>query len=303
MKKFNSIIAIVAMAFAISNVNAQSPEMIKGGSFKMSDMSSWTIGTSSTGESGNVTFGNTTDLPTGSKSTTCVKFNHGGAGTTEIQMYQRVHLIAGEIYQISAKLKAILPSQAGRAVQVYVCEDAKPDNGTKFTDAIINTGSRTKDVALFLEAWPFDMGNTDASTINGDFPLSTAGPGSDLMSPFVDGDYLVLFKIGEWSNPDPFSVTVSDLSLFNTAFAAVPRVNSANIHIFPTVISNNVLILETRGLENCKLSISNLNGQSIYNSNLTAGRTTLNTSFLKSGMYMVQVSNGAESTFAKIVIQ
>ena len=102
---------------------------------------------------------------------------------------------------------------------------------------------------------------------------------------------------------DPFSVTVSDLSLLNTSASAVPRVNSDNIHIFPTVISDNILILETKGLENCKLSISNLNGQSLYNRDLTAGRTTLNTSFLKGGMYLVQVTNGAESTITKIVIQ
>jgi len=303
MKKIYIIVAIAFLAIVSTKVSAQSAEMIKGGSFKISDLKSWIIGTSSTGETGDVTFGNTIDLPTGSKNTTCVKFNNGGAGTAEIQMYQRVHLIAGEIYQVSAKLKAVLPSQSGRAVQVYICEDAQPDNGTKFTDAIINTGTRTKDVALFLEAWPFSMGNTDPSTINGDFPLSTAGPGSDLMSPFVDGDYLVLFKIGEWGNPDPFAVTVSDFSLFNTSVSAIPRVNSDNIHIFPTVISNNTLILETKGLENCKLSITSLNGQSLYTSNLTVGRTTLNTSFLKSGIYLVQVTSGVESTIAKIVIE
>lgn len=303
MKTIYIIVAIVFLAILNIKVSAQSPEMIKGGSFKSTDRSSWVIGTSSIGEAGDISFGNMTDVPTGSKNNTCVKFNNGGAGTTEVQMYQRVHLIAGEVYQISAKLKAVLPSMAGRAVQIYICEDAQPDNGTKFTDAIINTGTRTKDVALFLEGWPFSMGNTDPSTIDGDFPLSPAGPGSDLFSPFVDGDFLILFKVGEWGNPDPFSVTVSDLSLFNTAFAAIPRVNSANIHIFPTVISNNVLILETKGLENCKLSITNLNGQSIYNSNLTTGRTTLNTSFLKCGLYIVQVTNGVESTIAKIVIQ
>ncbi len=303
MKKNYILVVIACLAIAGTKVSADSPEMIKGGSFKTSDLSSWIIGTSSTGETGDVSFGNVIELPKGSKSTTCVKFNNGGAGTSEVQMYQRVHLIAGEIYQVSAKLKAVLPSMAGRAVQVYICEDAKPDDGTKFTDAIINTGSRTKDVALFLEAWPFSMGNTDASILNGDFPLSTVGPGSDLMSPFVDGDYLVLFKIGEWGNADPFSVSVSDLSLYDTSLAALPRVNSDNIHIFPTVISNNALIVETKGLENCKLSITYLNGQSLYTTKLTAGRTTLNTSFLKSGMYLVQVSNGAESTITKIVIQ
>lgn len=303
MKKIYSILVIACIALTNSTVNAGAPEMIKGGSFKMSDMSSWTIGVSSTGEAGDVNFGNTTELPKGSKNTTCVKFNNGGAGFTEIQMYQRVDLVAGEVYEISAKLKAVLPSMAGRAVQIYICEDAQPDNGTKFTDAIINTGSRTKDVALFLEAWPFSMGNTDPSAINGEFPLSAAGPGSNLFSPFNDGKFLILFKIGEWGNPDPFSVSVSDLSLLNTSAAAIPRVNSDNIHIFPTVISNNTLILETKGLENCKLSITNLNGQSLYNSSLNSGRTTLNTSFLKSGMYVVKISNGAETTIAKIVIQ
>jgi hypothetical protein len=303
MKRIYIIVAIAAMAIVSTKVSAQSPEKIKGGSFKMSDMSSWTIGVSKTGEVGDAAFGNTTELPQGSKNTTCVKFSHGGAGFSEVQMYQRVDLVAGEVYKISAKLKAILPSMAGRAVQIYLCEDAEPDSGTKFSDAIINTGSRTKDVALFLEAWPFSMGDTDPSNIDGDFPLSAAGPGSDLFSPFNDGKYLVLFKIGEWGNPDPFSVSVSDLSLVNTSASAVSRVNSDNIHIFPTVISDNFLIIETKGIENSKLSITNLNGQSLYNSNLSLGRTTLNTSFLKSGMYLVKVTNGDESSISKIVIE
>lgn len=301
MKKIFSIIVIGCLALTNSNIVAQSGEMIKGGSFKMSDMSSWIIGTNAQGVSGDVAFGNTSELPAGSKSTTCVKFNHDGG--SEIQMYQRVLLQAGEIYQVSAKLKAILPTIAGRAVQLYICEDAQPDNGTKFTDAIINTGTRTKDVALFLEGWPFSMGSAAPSTINGAFPLSTAGPGSDLFSPFVSGEFLILFKVGEWGNSVPFSVSVSDLSLVNTSAAALSRVNSDNIHIFPTVVSDNTLILETKGLENCNLSITSLNGQSIYKSVLGAGRTTLNTAFMKNGMYLVKVTKGTETTIAKITIQ
>ncbi len=301
MKKIYSIVVIACLALTMSTVSATGPEMIKGGSFKSTDMSSWIIGVNAEGVAGNVAFNNTTELPTTSKSTTCVKFNY--EGTSEIQMYQRVRLLAGEIYQVSAKLKAVLTSQAGRAVQIYICEDAEPDNGTKFTDAIINTGTRTKDVSLFLEGWPFSMGNADPISLNGAFPLSAAGPGSDLFSPFNDGFFLILFKVGAWGNSNPFSVTISDLSLINTSAAAVPRVNSDNIHIFPTVVSNNTLIIETKGLEKSKLEITNLNGQSLYTSSLVAGRTVFNTSFLKSGMYMVQVSNGTESTIAKIVIQ
>jgi hypothetical protein len=300
MRKNFLIIVIGCLALTNSNIVAQSGEMIKGGSFKMSDMKFWTIGTNKEGLTGDVIFGNTTELPAGSKNTTCIKVNQDGS--SEFQMYQRVLLEAGEIYQISARLKAILTGMNGRAVQIYIAEDAQPDNGTKFTDAIINTGTRTKDVALFLEGWPFS-GAADPVNINGNFPLSAAGPGSDLFSPFVTGEFLILFKIGAWGAKDPYSVSISDLSLVNTAAAAVPRVNSDNIHIFPTFISNNTLILETKGLENCKLSITNLNGQSIYNSVLGSGRTTLNTSFLKSGMYLVKITNGTESTIAKITIQ
>lgn len=300
MKKIFSIIVIGCLALTNSNIVAQSGEMIKGGSFKMSDMSFWTIGTNKEGITGDVIFGNTTQLPAGSKNTTCIKVNQDGS--SEFQMYQRVLLEAGEIYQISARLKAILTGMNGRAVQIYIAEDAQPDNGTKFTDAIINTGTRTKDVALFLEGWPFS-GAADPVNINGNFPLSVAGPGSDLFSPFVTGEFLILFKIGAWGAKDPYSVSISDLSLVNTAAAAVPRVNCDNIHIFPTVVSDNILILETKGLDNCNLSITNLNGQSIYNSVLGSGRTTLNTSFLKSGMYLVKITNGIESTIAKISIQ
>jgi hypothetical protein len=282
------------------SLKAQTGEMVKGGNFKFTDMSAWTFGTNAAGESGGIEFGNTTDVPAGSKNTTCVKFTFNGRGTPEVQMYQRVKLRAGEIYKISARLKAS-GDMATRAAQIYVALDAQPDNGTMFSDAVMNTGVRSKAMALYLEGWPFSMSGPEVD-INGEFPLSGDGPGTELMSPDADGDYLVLFKVGGWGALDPFSVTVSDLSLINIAYSAVKNMNSDKFSVYPGIISNNRLYVNSIGLDNSELKISSISGQSVLQQKVNSGKTTIDTGFLGSGMYLIQVSNGNENYINKIII-
>jgi hypothetical protein len=195
MKIFNKLCMLFFGLLAMSSLNAQT-ELIKGGTFKSSDISQWTLGVNANGQSGSAAFGNTVNLPTGSVSTTSVKLTHNGVGMPEVQLYQRVRLLAGQVYKLSAKVN-VSGVMSNRALQVYVAKDSTPDNGTMFSDAIMNTGLRTKSVALFLEGWPF-AGNAGTVSLNGAFPISTVGPGTDLIAPDESGDYLVLIKMGQW---------------------------------------------------------------------------------------------------------
>ena len=84
MKIFNKLCVLFLGLLAMSSLNAQT-ELIKGGTFKSTYISQWTLGVNSAGQSGSAAFGNTVNLPTGSVSTTSLKLTHNGVGTPEVQ--------------------------------------------------------------------------------------------------------------------------------------------------------------------------------------------------------------------------
>ena len=77
---------------------------------------------------------------------------------------------------------------------------------------------------------------------------------------------------------------------------------NSNISIYPTVIANNVLNISNSVKGNYEVSISNINGQAMYTNKLNSGNVSINTSFLKTGMYLVRVSNGIENYVQKVII-
>lgn len=294
MKKIYILSFVTVMLLTVSHIKAQTGEVIKGGSFKTSDMSSWIIGVNKNGQPTNVAFGNTVDLPAGSKNTTSVKFTNGGAGTPEIQMYQRVKLFGGVTYKISAKLR-IKGDMGGRATQIYLAKDAVPDNGTCFSDAIMNTGDRSKALALFLEGWPFTMSSFNVD-INGEFPLSEAGPGTDEITPDVDGTYLVLFKVGQWGPTDGFTATVSDLSLTSDLTAARNLSNSA-IQIYTS--AQNKLII--KGASNqAKTEVYDLLGNKLVQLNNISGES-IDISNFRTGIYFAKVNDQGSISTQKFI--
>jgi hypothetical protein len=294
MKKIYMLSLVAMMFLTVSHINAQSSEMIKGGSFKTSDMSAWTIGVNSKGQPTDVVFGNTVDLPTGSKNTTSVKLTHGGAGTPEIQMYQRVKLLGGVTYKVSAKLR-IKGDMGGRACQIYIAKDAEPDNGTCFSDAIMNTGDRSKALALFLEGWPFAMSSFDID-INGEFPISLDGTNTDKITPEEDGTYYVLFKVGQWGPTDGFTATVSDLSLTSDLTAARNLVNSA-IQIYTS--AQNKLIIKGAGNQ-AKIEVYDLLGKKLVQNKNISGES-IDISNFRTGIYIAKVNDGGSISTQKFI--
>ena len=77
---------------------------------------------------------------------------------------------------------------------------------------------------------------------------------------------------------------------------------NTNISISPTVIANNILNISNSVKGNYEVSISNINGQTMYTNKLNSGNVSINTSFLKTGMYLVRVSNGIENCVQKVII-
>jgi uncharacterized protein YjdB len=75
-----------------------------------------------------------------------------------------------------------------------------------------------------------------------------------------------------------------------------------SISIYPTVIANNVLNISNSVKGNCEVSICNINGQAMYTNKLNSGNVSINTSFLKTGMYLVRVSNGIENSVQKVIV-
>ena len=78
---------------------------------------------------------------------------------------------------------------------------------------------------------------------------------------------------------------------------------SSNISIYPSVITNNVLNIINNGSDICDIFITNINGQLLYNNHFNSGKSSINTSFLKSGMYLVRVNNGTDNYCTKLIIQ
>jgi uncharacterized protein YjdB len=77
---------------------------------------------------------------------------------------------------------------------------------------------------------------------------------------------------------------------------------NSDISIYPTVIANNVLNISNAVKGNYEVSISNINGQAMYTNKLNSGNVCINTSFLKTGMYLVRVSNGIDNRVHKVIV-
>ncbi|MEN9914851.1 MAG: hypothetical protein RL528_1615 [Bacteroidota bacterium] len=230
MKKINFLKAACLVMFALNITNAQ--ELIQGGAFQASDAASWTTGVAPDGSGvGGVMFGVTTGLPAGTTSGTGVQFTLF-PGLAEKQIYQRITLEAGRVYRVSGKI-SFTGRTANRNAQIYIIKDAEPNDGTRFTDAIVNTGERSRDKALFLEGWPyandFTPGNTEPTPIfsySGAYPLSTVGTGSELIAPQTTGVYIVLIKVGQWAPSGTVGVNnkiiISDLSVAVSTASSIP---------------------------------------------------------------------------------
>jgi hypothetical protein len=187
-------------------------EKIKGGSFLSTDLESWTLGVNAEGKADAITFGNST-VANGSISKTSASFNFSELGLPEMQMYQKVELQAGVTYTLSGLIE-IKGNMRNNWCQLYIGPgNILPDNGNKFTDAIINVGDWAKPKCLYLEAWEYTGADIDVD-ISGAWPIAmAAGTKTNEFTPEEDGTYIVLFKINLANSDGPYEIFVSDISL------------------------------------------------------------------------------------------
>lgn len=101
----------------------------------------------------------------------------------------------------------------------------------------------------------------------------------------------------QWTDFDDIELSLVSLTTDNA------DVLKNKISVYPNVIKNNVLSVLNSGNETCSVSILNLNGQALYTGAEVAGNTSINTSFLAKGMYIVKVSTVSGSVVQKIIIQ
>ncbi len=98
-------------------------------------------------------------------------------------------------------------------------------------------------------------------------------------------------------------VEYDDISLMLAPATALNELSAGKtISIYPTVIKNQVLNVANAGSDQFEMNITNLSGQSLYNNHFNSGNSSINTSFLKSGMYLVGIKNGTDNYIQKIII-
>jgi beta-glucanase (GH16 family) len=79
----------------------------------------------------------------------------------------------------------------------------------------------------------------------------------------------------QWIEFDDIELTLNPLP------AGISDQNSDYISVYPNVVTNNLLNISTSGLNNCKVSITGINGQLRYSDRLNYSKSTINTSFLR----------------------
>ncbi len=99
-------------------------------------------------------------------------------------------------------------------------------------------------------------------------------------------------------------IDFDDIQLMLTPSTGLKNMSaSKSISIYPTVITNNVLNVMSAGSDKYEINITNVSGQLLYSNHSYSGNASINTSFLKTGMYMVRVSDGKDNYIQKIIIQ
>ena len=93
--------------------------------------------------------------------------------------------------------------------------------------------------------------------------------------------------------------TATSLNVNNQVFS------SSNVKIYPTVSNGELSISAPNNFEKTKLSVYNLNGQKVHSEtiNLSNTKTDLNLTSLKSGIYLVKLSNEDKNISHKIIIE
>ena len=101
----------------------------------------------------------------------------------------------------------------------------------------------------------------------------------------------------QWLDIDDIELMLAPPTALNDLSA------NKSISIYPSVITNNVLNISNTGMDKCEISITNVSGQLLYSNHFNSGNLLINTSFLKSGIYLVRLNSGCESYIQKIIIQ
>jgi hypothetical protein len=85
---------------------------------------------------------------------------------------------------------------------------------------------------------------------------------------------------------------------------SVENFSNTNTKIYPTIVTNNELYIESFSVGNSTLNIFTITGQKIRNSViLNSGKNFIDTSSFEKGIYLIQITNNGNPIIKKIIIR
>ena len=284
----NSGLALGCFILSLS-LNAQN--IVLDGDMTTTAADTWTMGwRNGNADLSYVDFGVEGDevLPAGSESLTVAQITFGSQWN-ETQLWQVVTLSANVTYVLEAKLKIVVAAD-NSWVQGFIMPYQEPElaDQNAFSDPqLINSVQ-----LLQVNDWVTD--SEEIMTVDGDFPTNVANSGKftadSSYTPEADGDFYVLFKFG--GNVDPTTGSLTDVVLMAEGDpSGLNLLNESVINVYPT---NATEFIKVSGLRNdARAEVYSMTGTLISSSSIRNSQS-IDVSSLSSGIYVLQVYEGAE---------
>ncbi|MFA9390459.1 MAG: T9SS type A sorting domain-containing protein [Prolixibacteraceae bacterium] len=220
-----------------------------------------------------------------------------GGNLTNIMFYQEITLTRGIEYQFTGAYKDIRSNSYWCEVYVGGNEPAEGSDYGGDQGAVFVSGFKSTNWEAACPADAFD------GTFQDD---ACTGGTTNMVFYEGEGDTTVYFgfRMGIWdgdANGWTFDTYIDNISLMGPDATSVKLLNSADIKVFPSKVSENLTVQLATTIR--KIEIVNLVGQSIKTFNsIDSNSALLNLSSVKQGIYQVIVTdkNGSRGT-TKIV--
>lgn len=285
----------LALGCLILGLSLNAQNLVLDGDMTTTAEDTWTMGwRNGTADLSSVEFGVEGDdmLPYGSESLTVARIMFGSQWN-ETQLWQLVSLSANVTYVLDAKLKIEVAAD-NSWVQGFIMPYQEPDlpEQNAFDDPqLINSVQ-----LLQVNDWVTD--SEEIMYVDGDFPKNVANStkftADSSYTPEYDGDFYVLFKFG--GNIDPTTGSLTDVVLMEKGDElGLNLLNESVVKVYPTYATE---FIKVSGLRYEAIAeIYSVTGSLISSSRIRNSQS-LDVSSLSSGIYVLQVSEGAErSTF------
>lgn len=290
----------LALGCLILSLSLNAQNIVLDGDMTTTAEDTWTMGwRNGTADLSSVEFGAEGDdvLPLGSESLTVARIMFGSSWN-ETQLWQEVTLSANVTYVLEAKLKIEVAAD-NSWVQGFIMPYQEPElaDQNAFSDAqLINS-------VQLLQVNDFVTDSEEIMMVDGDFPKNVANSdkftADSSYTPEYDGDFYVLFKFG--GNVDPTTASLTDVVLMEEGSGlGLNMLNQSVVKVYPTSATE---FIKVSGLRNeARAEIYSVTGSLISSSRIRNSQS-IDVSSLSSGIYVLQLSEGAERSTHKFFKQ